>query len=49
MGLQEAARAELEDREFGQIALRAARFVAGVAGLVHSGERGGLIFSAISA
>ncbi len=38
MGLQEAARAELEDREFGQIALRAGPLVAGPGALVHSDE-----------
>ena len=49
MGLQEAARAELEDGELGQIALRAGLLVAGARALVHSDERGGLIFLAISA
>ena len=45
MRLQEAARAELEDGELGQISLRAGRLVAGARALVHSDERGGLIFS----
>ena len=49
MSLQEAARAELEDRELGQIALRAARLLPGPRALVHSDEGGGLIFLAISA
>jgi hypothetical protein len=48
MGMQEAARAELEDGELGQVALRAGLLVAGTGGLVHSDERGGLIFLAIS-
>jgi hypothetical protein len=45
MRLQEAAGAELEDRELGQVALRAGLLVAGAGGLVDSDERGGLIFS----
>ena len=48
MRLQEAAGAELEDGELGQIALRAGPLVAGPRALVHSDERGGLIFLAIS-
>ena len=46
MRLQEAAGAELEDRELGQISLRAGPLVAGPRALVHSDECGGLIFSA---
>jgi hypothetical protein len=49
MRLQEAARAELEDWELGQIALRAGSLVAAAGALVHSDECGGLIFSRISA
>jgi hypothetical protein len=45
MRLQEAAGAELEDRELGQISLRAGPLVAGPRAPVHSDECGGLIFS----
>src|ERR1700722_18506761 len=48
MSLQEAAGAELEDWELGQISLRAGPLVAGPRAPVHSDECGGLIFSAIS-